>query len=538
MKAAELIKKYAVNIFAAAVCVFALSLPASAEKAVDTLAVEYLLPNGSAYTVKAFATDRNKIDEEDAEEIVEIPADNEYSIVLPYAVGGSSVTVKLADGASVEIDGQKLYNGSAFIPQKGVHTIVCEGEEYNLNVFYTSDLPVLYIETDQSVDYIHEDKHNSASGSIVVVNGSATEYDGVLAYIKGRGNATWKSPKKPYSIKLGKKASLFGMEKSKKYNLLAEYRDKSMLRNKLVLELAHSVGIEYCVDSQFVEVYYNNEYLGSYLLTEKVEVAEGRVDILNLEYVNEQSNPDTDLDATMTMSNYPEDEFYTPGAYKWCDIPNDLTSGLTGGYLLEIDTIRRYNGEASGFVTNYGEFVAIKGPEHATKGQVEYIRDYYQQFEDALLSDDGYNQLGKHYTEYADMESMAKMYVLQEYVQNLDAGMTSFYICKNEKGKLTMCSAWDFDNSLGANYIYHGFNLSNPDNVWVAQGGMLGEGEKRIIFSLLWRHEDFRREAARQWSEVFRPCINNLQESFEQSRVELYDTAVIRNYRRRKREYI
>ena len=126
------------------------------------------------------------------------------------------------------------------------------------------------------------------------------------------------------------------------------------------------------------------------------------------------------------------------------NIPNN-PENITGGYLLEYDLPDRYVKEVSGFVTSRNQTIVVKAPEYASEAQVKYISALYQDFEDAVFSANGYNAKGKHYTEYIDVASFAKMYVFQEYVKNLDAGLTSFYIYKDKDSDVFVAApVWDF----------------------------------------------------------------------------------------------
>ncbi len=152
------------------------------------------------------------------------------------------------------------------------------------------------------------------------------------------------------------------------------------------------------------------------------------------------------------------------GTQRWYDIPNNPTD-ITGGYLLELEIGKRYANEPSGFVTNNSQRVVVKAPEFVSKDQVEYISGYWQEMEDALCSDDGYNSLGKHYSEYIDLVSYARQYLIQEWSSNWDAGLTSNYFYKDLNDKIHAGPIWDFDTTL-LNYAGRdGVDLTDPTNL-------------------------------------------------------------------------
>ena len=517
---------------AAATVVFAVA--ASAEQASVDFAVNFTLPNGFEYGVKAFEKEKTATDENG----VQTYMGKEYTLVLPYVLENKEVSLLVSAEADVIMDGRQLSDNTLTVLGRGVHQFECGGTTGYLNVMYTSDVPQIYIDTQQPLSYIHEDKENETAGSMVITDGTEIYYSGGMETLKGRGNVSWNADKKPYSIKLSQKVSLFGMEPSRKYNLLANFIDEAIIRNKVTIDFAEKAGVEYCTQSQFAELYINNEYLGIYQLTEKVEVADGRVEIFDVDIITEESNRGTDLENLPQGGEYGKDAYKKKGSCKWLEVPNDIAKGIDGGYLIELDLFERYSAAKTGFVSNYGQIVTVRSPEYASEAQVKYISGYYQEFEDAVLNADGYNSLGRHYTEYIDMESMARMYIVQEFVQNLDAALTSAFLYKDVNGKLAMCSPWDFDHALGDEVSDADRNISNPENIWVAKGTLYNQKNTYTIFSLLWQHPEFRREAARQWKEVFRPQIEWLSDMQQDVADSIYDSAVADYYRWRRTAYI
>ena len=159
-------------------------------------------------------------------------------------------------------------------------------------------LPVVYINIDETAEgYSTIEEMNSSpdhsaecTGTIQidVPEGYKGDYSGEiltdtdelqLEYIRGRGNTTWSNDKKPYKLKLDKKADLLGMGKNKHWVLLANALDESLLRNKLTYYMGEQLGLAYTPKSMPVDVVMNGEYLGSYFLCEQVRIDKSRVDI-------------------------------------------------------------------------------------------------------------------------------------------------------------------------------------------------------------------------------------------------------------------
>ncbi len=393
----------------------------------------------------------------------------------------------------------------AELPFGEAFEITCADNTYSLTCLQGSSIPSLHITTESgSMDAVHADKSHKEPAEIVILSGGTVELTKDLDYIKGRGNATWALDKKPYNIKFNKKTDLFGMGKAKKWSLLANHLDKSLLRNRVALDLAESMGISYTSKNCFIDLYVNNEYYGNYLLCESVEVGETRVDIFDLEGATEDANEGIDLDELPLGGNHTKSyTTLTSASQKWVSIPNN-PEDISGGYLLETEILFRYIDEVSGFVTSHRQGVVLKSPEYASEAQVKYISSLYQDFEDAVYSETGYNTKGKHYSEYIDMDSFVKMYVFQEFVKNFDAGITSFYLYKDAgDDKFYAAPVWDFDNALGKSNSRYGLQLSAADEWWAncIYYDWAPQQYVPTILNLLYRHDDFYALAAAEWNE-------------------------------------
>ena len=469
-------------------------------------------PNTFTYTVKWWRQ--------------ELATGNEYYIIIPSSAENKNLQANFVSDSDVYIDDEKIENGQVLSNfEYGYHKILCDEKVYSLFVIYGSDIPTIHIITESgSMENVYQDINYKEPGYVVIIDDDEIVYEGDLEYIKGRGNYTWTREKKPFNIKLRDKTDLFGMGASRKWCLLANYLDDTLLKNKLGYDLANSVGLDFSPESVIVDLYINNEYIGNYTLSERIEVGENRVDITDLEELNELANQGTELETLESGNNGINDLQY--GSAKWVELPN-IPEVTSGGYLLEFEVISRYGDETSGFISEYGQPIVIKNPEYASKEQVEYISNYYQEFENALLSGDGYNEYGKHYSEYIDVESVAKMYVFQEYVKNLDAGLTSCFFYKDVGGKLAAAPVWDLDSAFGRSTERNGVKMEDPNSLWVT-GSLLYEDnfDKYTIFSLLCRYNDFRMEAQKQWEEHFVPNIdtllNNLNNLYEETQISLF----------------
>lgn len=368
------------------------------------------------------------------------PRGEGYCLYLPSTVSSEELTVNF--NGSFSVDGTALTSGEAtdaFASKQAVSAVI-NGTGTTITV-YQSTLPSVFVTTASgSFSAIDASKENKEKGTITVADSEEVYYDGALKQIKGRGNETWNQPKKPYNFKFDSGVSLLGMEEAKDWCLIASYIDNSFLRNPIASELGAMFEVQFAPETKPVVLYRNGQYNGVYLLTEKVEIDKNRVNITNLEKLTEKAvGGETDLD---TFPRGGATTGYKAGTYKYIDIPSD-PADITGGYLLELELRDRYPGEISGFVSNRGMSVVIKEPEYASKAQVEYIRNYFQSFEDALFAPDGRNSQGKHYSEYIDVQSFADLYVLNDVLVNFDTCITSAYLYKDAGDVMYSGPIWD-----------------------------------------------------------------------------------------------
>lgn len=265
----------------------------------------------------------------------------------------------------------------------------------------------------------------------------------------------------------------------------------------------------------FVDLYIDGEYIGHYLLCERVEIRKNRINITDLEELNEKANPEIDFERLELGGTRGGSSVFEQGSSKWVELPSN-PENITGGYLLELELPARYDSENCGFVSDYGQPVIINSPEYASEAQVQYISNFYQEFENAVRSGDGYNNKGKHYSDYIDVESFAKMYVFQEYIKNVDGVSTSLFFYKNNAGKLTAGPVWDVDLAFGVEKEKAGVDFSDPNGKWITGSYLQHElSDKCSIFTLLCRHNDFREEAKKQWNDYFKPNIDGLMSSLD-----------------------
>lgn len=224
--------------------------------------------------------------------------------------------------------------------------------------------------------------------------------------IKGRGNATWSYPKKPYKIKLDEKMPVCGFPENKEWVLLAEYCDKSLMRTAYMCETASAVGMPYPIRYRHVHLYVNEEYVGMYVLTDQVEKKEHRVDIEDDGFLFENDNYATSepLYFTTALRRYQY-------SFKYPD-PEDGEIG---------------NGDEN----------------------FNFIVSFMNDFEKALYGKE-FKDPEKGYRKYIDVESFAKWFLVCELTANLEPNM--YYVLPSRSSRLQIGPAWDAEWSLGLAY--------------------------------------------------------------------------------------
>lgn len=439
--------------------------------------------------------------------------EGKFYLFLPSDADTSALQLELESAGEVKLDGNAVADGDILSLATGSHTLAVAGKTYTLYVLQSANVASVHITTESgSMDAVHADKAYKEAADIIIVDDGEVIVDQELEYIKGRGNSTWTYAKKPYNIKFDKKVDLFGMGKAKKWSLLANYNDESVLRNYIALNLAQDANIAFTSEQVYIDLYVNNEYYGNYTLTESVEIGETRVDIRDLEGETEDVNT-ADLDSySLGGAQVSDAANLKGGTQKWVNIPNN-PDDITGGYLLECDLPSRYVKEISGFVSKRNQPIVVKSPEYASEAQVKYISALYQEFEDALFSETGYNSLGKHYTEYMDVESFVKMFVFQDYVKNLDVGQTSFYMYKDANSDVFVAApVWDFDYALGNDFKLYFTRLEYPEGWWAGIRYYMTDNDSRyqpVILTALFKHDDFFTKTIAEWQNVFAPILTD-----------------------------
>ena len=366
----------------------------------------------------------------------------------PIAAENESVTYQVKKGAVVSTVTVKTLKGS-------------------------SSVEPMFLEIDESlgtIDAMNSDENHDTKcyGSVV--------FDDVSKYmsIKGRGNSTWGTwgfAKKPYNITIyedagyqdSKKVELVKGVKTKKWSLIANFLDNSLMRNKIAMDLADELGIG--MKTRFADLWMNGKYLGNYLITPK----------------NDYNAPDGGY--ALENDNYleeGEEQFAIPGMFEIGKITGD----------------RGYYNRMS--VKDIGKEAKAQGVDTAA------IEAYFLEAWNAL---EDFNS--ENYQNYFDMDSWAKMFLMYEVSKTYDCFSGSLLMHRDgltASDKLIAGPAWDYDVSFGR--TLHKFFVGVAENVQVnAEGwyndsiGLMAVNQPVSLFQELGKHASFMRHVAKVYNE-------------------------------------
>ena len=386
----------------------------------------------------------------------------------------------------------------------GYRTITAKvgnGTAFTVRVMQATSLPTVYLtSTDASAQgraYVDKSKQNTTTAALQMIGADGSKISATnITELKARGNSTFTyAEKKSYQIKLETASDLLQTgENVKTWVLLANYFDATLMHDKLFKDMAASLQMPYTASCNWVSLYYDGEYRGVYLLSEKNTVKSTGVAITDMEDAYKEQNPSygTDMQTSSGKNAYGMTYFFT----------KDLKEpeNITDGYLLELN--HDQPDEVSGFITRQGKGMNVKSPEWCGEEAMRYISEYYQAFEDAVYATDetgaytGYNEsTGKHYYDYVDRDSLVKIFLMQELALNPDGFVSSLYFYKDAGDIMYAGPIWDQDMTLGTGWTKE----ISPDIT-----------DYHYLAQALIKIPDFRAAVVRCYNESFAPLAKKL----------------------------
>lgn len=288
-------------------------------------------------------------------------------------------------------------------------------KDYTFTLSY-SGLPVVIINTPNQVRIPSKFEHWLKGTVITILNpDGTTQYTGTTS-IRERGNSTRNYPKKPYTLKLDENAEILGMPKHKRWVLLANWMDRTLLRNHVAFQIAMSTDMDWVPHGKFVDVVLNGKHIGNYYLCEQIKIDKNRVDINKA----------------------------------------DENKIVNGGYIMELDI--NYD-EVNKFKSAIYELpYMFKDPDEIDSQQFSYMQNYIKTMENSLF-DEKELAAGK-FMEYMDIDSYIDWWFVHELAEVWEPNHPkSTYMFKDKNGKLKAGPVWDFDWGTfrpGANFMIKG----------------------------------------------------------------------------------
>lgn len=350
-----------------------------------------------------------------------------------------------------------------------------------------TNIPTFYLTTENAEPVVEKEKW--VNGNITVVSSDETENLSMAMEIRGRGNSTWGMAKKPYRIKLSTKTNLLNLPaKEKNWVLLANYADKTLIRNAIAFKISSMLRLEFTPSVRFVDVYLNGVYQGNYMLSDHMERGDNRV------AVEEMKTTDITL-------------------------PN-----LSGGYLLEIDGFA--DSELVKFTTNKSLKITVKYPkdDEIVDAQFNYIKNFTNQFEDVLFSANFADSVAG-YRPLVDTGSLIDWYIASELTGNPDCFWSTYIYKKRGIDKFFFGPMWDYDIAF-----------NNDHRLGDAVEKLMRENafNPRQWIQQFWKDEWFRSEVNRRWEELLASGILDELLTYVDETVALIDASQQKNFERWK----
>ncbi len=322
-----------------------------------------------------------------------------------------------------------------------------KSNDFNGKIKVRTGLPVVYVDTEDGKEVASKEDYLNAVFKIDGM-GRFEDLDEVPCSIRGRGNTTWTWAKKPYLIKFDKKQSLFGLPKHKRWILLANFMDRTLMRNLIAYRIGSMTSLDWTPHCQSVELVMNGKHVGNYLLIEQVRADSKRVPCEDGFLLECDFHYDNEIQWIQTPGKCIQMQDGIPFGIKYPDYDDGLT-------VLMLNEIKEYVRTVS--ETIYGE---------------------------------NFNDNAEGYAKYLDVKSFIDYWIVFEVMINHELGNPgSVFMHKSANGKLTAGPLWDFDwGTLSYNVSHQArTGLVNRDSFWYAR---------------LFNDPDFKAAVKTRWNEL------------------------------------
>lgn len=349
-----------------------------------------------------------------------------------------------------------------------------QGEGNDSSLYQLTNLPTVSIHTlDNEIPY---DKTHQIVSQLTIISDNGTKLLSESGTTRERGNYSRSFPKKPYRIKFDKKQRVLDAPaKAKKWTLINNYGDKTLMRNLLAFELSRRLGMAYTPFGTAVDVLLNGEYKGCYQLCDQVDINKNRVNITEMT---------------------PED---------------NEGIALTGGYFVEIDAYA--DQEKSWFNSNKGNPVTIKSPDEdsITSKQKTYIKNFF-------------NKMEAQWKTYLDLNSFLRHFLVGELSGNTDTYWSVFMYKERDDDMMYTGPVWDFD--LAFNNDNRTYPVNNKKDYIYRSGGSCAGNMRSFVDKIVVSDANAKSQLVGLWDEARQgglteeymvAYIDSLEETLQQS---------------------
>ena len=383
--------------------------------------------------------------------------DENYYVFLPSYSTLEQVQVRIPDGEIVFLDDIRLYDRMSceMLEWEKPYAYSVDGQYMATLWFYRSEnVASLCIDTvSGSMEDIHGDKNHEEYASMTLFSPDGrVDYHDVSSKLKGRGNSTWGQDKRPYLMTLSSDGNLLNMGSASKWVLLANAYDETNLNNKLIFDLASQVGFRWSPDSQFVDLYLNGEYRGLYLLAEKIEVHDNRLDI----------------------------------------------NTAAGDYLCKVDTWDRRVDLLNYFESSVGRIIEVCSSDAVPDSDLDYVSYLVYLMEEEIQSGNDLN-----HSDILDLDSWVRRYLIDEISGNIDSDLTSSYFYFSD-GKFFAGPVWDYDMAMGNSW------RNQEPRAFLAKNAYKRSYRPSPYYSALYANESFHQRMVEIYRTEFVPILESM----------------------------
>ena len=353
---------------------------------------------------------------------------DDYWMFLPTSIKPNEpVELYNAFAEEVTLDSVKISaNGIAdFKPEAGKSYLFRQGRTTrNIRFMYSTAEESLFVNnlSDYSgsdfFTYLKSDKANSVSAVGAIAHPSGGISGCEIKKMKGRGNTSWYADKKGFNVTLKSAMQRADMPSGKKFSLISNFQDASLARNRILYDLSDAVGVPYASDSCFIDLYTNGVYQGCYQMCEKIDVG-----------------------ADTLMPDIDDEDYLDPD-----------TGGVKEDFSFVTEIDPSPAADDFHFTVQNGANLTMKAPElDADDPNLARVRGYVKNKFNAMFTKLESNAADLN--DYIDVESLAKVYLINEFGKNWDSGAASFFLTYKPDAegnyKFFASPVWDYDNSLG-----------------------------------------------------------------------------------------